>query len=42
MMRGMNMNGCCGGMGIGMMLVMGVGFVLLLLVVFWLFKQLRK
>lgn len=41
-MRGMDMSGCCGGMGIGMMLLMGAGFVLLLLIVFWLFKRIRR
>ncbi|WP_279592446.1 hypothetical protein [Hymenobacter defluvii] len=41
MMRGMNMNGYCGSMGIGMMLV-GLGFVLLLVGILWLFKRLRK
>lgn len=41
-MRGMGMNGCCGGRGIGMMLFTGAGLVLLLLAVFWLSKRIRR
>jgi len=42
MMRGMNMDGCCGRMGIGMMRGMVLGFMLLLAGIFWLFKRLRN
>jgi flagellar biogenesis protein FliO len=36
------MMGCCGGMGIGMMLIGLLGVVLLIVLIVWLVKQIKK
>jgi flagellar biogenesis protein FliO len=36
------MEGCCGGMGIGMMLIGLLGVVALILLIVWLVKQIKK
>jgi flagellar biogenesis protein FliO len=36
------MEGCCGGMGIGMMLIGLLGVVLLIVLIVWLVKQIKK